>query len=81
MFDKSNCEKCENVDCLTRCQWINFESMEEARAEQMKMINGENSRVLSECVTCYACDEYCPYNSHPFDLNGNLDTLEEHFHI
>ena len=72
MFDKSNCEKCENIDCLTRCQWIDFESVEEARAEQMKMINGENSRVLSECVTCYACDEYCPYNSHPFDLNVEL---------
>ena len=72
MFDKSNCEKCENIDCLTRCQWINFENVEEARAEQMKMINGENSRVLSECVTCYACDEYCPYNSHPFDLNVEL---------
>lgn len=72
MFDKSNCEKCENIDCLTRCQWINFESVEEARAEQMKMINGENSRVLSECVTCFACDEYCPYGSHPFDLNVEL---------
>ncbi len=72
MFDKSNCEKCENIDCLTRCQWINFENVEEARVEQLKMINGENSRVLSECVTCFACDEYCPYNSHPFDLNVEL---------
>ncbi|MFX1316789.1 MAG: heterodisulfide reductase-related iron-sulfur binding cluster [Promethearchaeota archaeon] len=72
MFDKSNCEKCENIDCLTRCQWINFKSVEEARVEQIKMINGEDSRVLSECVTCYACDEYCPYGSHPFDLKVEL---------
>jgi Fe-S oxidoreductase len=68
MFDKSNCEDCEKIDCLTRCQWIQFESVEEARIEMIKMINGENSRVLTECVTCFACDEYCPYNSHPFDL-------------
>jgi Fe-S oxidoreductase len=34
----------------------------------MKMIRGENSRVLTECITCFGCDEYCPYNSHPFDL-------------
>jgi Fe-S oxidoreductase len=32
------------------------------------MIKGDDSRVLSECVTCFACDEYCPYESHPFDL-------------
>ncbi|TFG19886.1 MAG: (Fe-S)-binding protein [Promethearchaeota archaeon] len=38
----------------------------------MKMINGEDSRVLSECVTCFACDEYCPYGSHPFDLITEL---------
>ncbi|MFX1395188.1 MAG: (Fe-S)-binding protein, partial [Promethearchaeota archaeon] len=72
MFDKSYCSECENVDCLTRCQWIDFESVDEARAEQMKMINGENSRVLKECVTCFSCDEYCPYNSHPFDLKTEL---------
>jgi Fe-S oxidoreductase len=72
MFDKSHCSECENIDCLTRCQWIKFESVEDARAEQMKMINGEDSRVLSECVTCFSCDEYCPYNSHPFDLKTEL---------
>jgi len=72
MFDKSNCAECENIDCLTRCQWIKFENIEDARSEKNKLINGENSRVLSECVTCYACDEYCPYNSHPFDLITEL---------
>ncbi|MFX1385407.1 MAG: heterodisulfide reductase-related iron-sulfur binding cluster [Promethearchaeota archaeon] len=72
MFDDSYCSKCENIDCLTRCQWIEFENIDDARAEQMKMINSENSRVLKECVTCYSCDEYCPYNSHPFDLKTEL---------
>ncbi|MFX0177256.1 MAG: heterodisulfide reductase-related iron-sulfur binding cluster [Candidatus Hodarchaeota archaeon] len=72
MFDKSNCDSCENIDCLTRCQWIEFTDIEEARREKNKMINGENSRVLSECSTCYACDEYCPYGSHPFDLITEL---------
>ena len=72
IFDDSNCDKCENVDCLTRCQWMEFNSIEEARAEKTKMINGEESRVLSDCVTCFACDEYCPYESHPFDLITEL---------
>jgi Fe-S oxidoreductase len=71
-FDKSNCEKCKEIDCLTRCQWIEFDNKEAARAEIIKMINNENSKVLSECVTCFACDEYCPYGSHPFDLITQL---------
>jgi len=72
MFDKANCVNCENIDCLTRCQWIEFSNTKDARIEINKMINGEDSRVLSECVTCFACDEYCPYSSHPFDLITNL---------
>ncbi len=68
IFDKSHCADCMNVDCLTRCQWIEFDNIEEARMEHMKMINGEDSRVLSECVTCFGCHEYCPYSSNPFDL-------------
>jgi len=68
MFDSSHCAECENIDCLTRCQWIEFKNVDEARAEKNKLIKNGNSRVLSECVTCFACDEYCPYGSHPFDL-------------
>jgi len=45
---------------------------ETARVEKNKMINGEDSFVLKQCVTCFACDEYCPYNSHPFDLITEL---------
>ena len=45
---------------------------ETARAEMNKMINGEDSFVLKNCVTCWACDEYCPYGSHPFDLKTEL---------
>ncbi|MFX0026483.1 MAG: hypothetical protein ACFE8M_08695, partial [Candidatus Hermodarchaeota archaeon] len=68
MFDNSHCAECGNVDCLMRCHYIDFSSKDEARQEMSKMINGEESRVLSDCVTCFACDEYCPYESHPFDL-------------
>jgi len=72
MFDKSNCVNCEKINCLTRCQWIEINNIDDARIEMSKMINGEDSHVLSECVTCFACDEYCPYHSHPFDLITNL---------
>ncbi|MBD3339013.1 MAG: (Fe-S)-binding protein, partial [Candidatus Lokiarchaeota archaeon] len=49
---------------------------EDAKAEMAKMIDGKESRVLSECITCFACDEYCPYNSHPFDL---ITVLQEKY--
>lgn len=81
MFDNSNCANCQNIDCLTRCQWIEFKDVEEARIEMNKMINGENSRVLSECVTCFACDEYCPYESHPFDLKTELQEKYDSLNI
>lgn len=77
MFDKSKCLECENIDCLTRCQWIDLDK-ESARQEIVKMIDGEDSLVLKECVTCFACDEYCPYNSHPFDL---ITELQEKYNI
>ncbi|MFX1259783.1 MAG: heterodisulfide reductase-related iron-sulfur binding cluster [Promethearchaeota archaeon] len=67
MFNSSNCKICENIDCLTRCQWIDIE-LNTAKEEINKMINMEKSFVLKECITCFACEEYCPYNSHPFDL-------------
>lgn len=83
MFDKSNCADCEGIDCLMRCQWIDFNGIDDARSEMMNMIEDGESRVLSECITCFACDEYCPYDSHPFDLittlqekNGSLDVNE-----
>jgi Fe-S oxidoreductase len=76
MFDDSNCSKCSTIDCLMRCQWIEFENLAEAKKEREKLNNAENSRVLSECLTCFACDEYCPYNSHPFDL---LTELQEKY--
>ncbi|MFX1311837.1 MAG: heterodisulfide reductase-related iron-sulfur binding cluster [Promethearchaeota archaeon] len=80
MFDKSHCYKCENIDCLTRCQWIDIDK-EIARTEMEKMINGENSFVLKKCVTCFACDEYCPYSSHPFDLITELQEKYNSFNI
>ncbi len=80
MFDESHCSECENIDCLTRCQWMDIDK-ETARTEMEKMINGKDSFVLKQCVTCYACDEYCPYDSHPFDLKTELQEKYNTFNI
>lgn len=40
--------------------------LDRAREERLKIARGEDSFVLQECVTCYACEEYCPHGNHPF---------------
>jgi len=64
-FDEKMCAVCETCDCLVRCPYLNLD-LEHAKKEVEKLIQGDNSMVLTECVTCYSCEEYCPYGNHPF---------------
>ncbi len=64
-FDEKICKKCKTYDCIMKCQYIDLD-LERAKEEKWKIIRGENSIILEECVTCYACEEYCPYDNHPF---------------
>ena len=64
-FDPAVCEACDTCDCLMKCQYMTFD-LEDARREKTRINEGEDSRVLKECATCYACEEYCPNGNHPF---------------
>lgn len=64
-YDPRICEACETVDCLVRCQYMDFD-LAEARKEKTHILEEAESRVLTECATCYACEEYCPNGNHPF---------------
>jgi len=66
-FDATTCLSCEAADCLTKCQYMAIDK-ETAKAEIAKIASGEDSFVLHDCVTCYACEEYCPMGNHPFYL-------------
>jgi len=66
-FDPAVCESCDTCDCLMRCRHMAFD-LEEARREKAAVNSGMDSRVLAECTTCYACEEYCPNGNHPFYL-------------
>lgn len=68
-FIRENCDYCG--DCLTSCQYIDM-SQEEAVAQIKNLVEKGESRVLQECFTCYACNEYCPKNANPFDLIAEL---------
>jgi len=66
-FNESECLSCATQDCLTKCQYMDIDR-DTAKAEILKIAHGEDSFVLHDCVTCYACEEYCPVNNHPFYL-------------
>ncbi|MHB8093195.1 MAG: heterodisulfide reductase-related iron-sulfur binding cluster [Syntrophales bacterium] len=69
-FSENVCLTCPTADCMMKCQYIRFGSIKEAHGEMMKVVRGEDSRILSECVTCYACEEYCRRGNHPYLLIG-----------
>jgi Fe-S oxidoreductase len=64
-YDPEICARCQTFDCFVRCQYMDLD-LEEARQERHHVLRGEDCRVLNECVTCYACEEYCPHGNHPF---------------
>jgi len=65
-FDPALCAGCATIDCLMKCQYLNFTDINEARTEKQNVNEGRDSRVLHECLTCYACQEYCPNGNNPF---------------
>ncbi|MEM4472372.1 MAG: (Fe-S)-binding protein [Archaeoglobaceae archaeon] len=58
-FNSSLCEKCE-IFCMSKCGYISDPK------EFLKVARNEFGKVLEECRNCYACEEFCPYNNHPF---------------
>ena len=63
-FDEYLCKKCPTSDCLVKCQYIDVDR-DTAHDEIMKIIKREESFVLRDCLTCYACEEYCKQGNHP----------------
>jgi len=65
MFVESRCNFCG--DCLVRCPYVDYDQ-ERAAAEMRSLVAGEEAPILSSCVTCFACNEFCPTQARPFDL-------------
>jgi ferredoxin len=65
MFDETRCDLCG--DCLERCSYVEYDH-DRAVAEIQALIDGKEAPILSRCITCYACNEYCPQEARPFDL-------------
>jgi Fe-S oxidoreductase len=65
MFDLSKCDSCG--DCLVRCQYVDYDRSKAVR-EIKALIAGQDAGILTECVTCMACNEYCTKGANPYDL-------------
>jgi len=64
-FDLSKCNYCG--ECLERCKYTTFDR--EQGSENMKaLVKGQPARIMDECVTCWACNTYCPTGANPADL-------------
>jgi len=73
MWNKSKCDLCG--DCLAKCQYVDYDK-EKAAVDIRDLMAGKPAAILSKCVTCCACREYCPTGADPFDLI--LKMLEKH---
>lgn len=65
MFDPSKCDLCG--ECLARCEYVDY-GRDEAVDQFRRLIDGETPRIVSECITCLACNEFCEKGANPFDL-------------
>lgn len=71
-FQEDLCDRCGV--CLERCPVLGLPE-DEAKQEIRTLIHGDVgvSLVLQRCVTCNACDLYCPHHANPYGL-----VLEHH---
>jgi len=72
MFHEERCDFCG--DCLAKCHYLPFDRKSGGEAFK-KLVQGEKVEWLYDCVTCIACNEYCPKDARPFDLI--LQRMEE----
>ncbi|MFB0562065.1 MAG: (Fe-S)-binding protein [Candidatus Lokiarchaeia archaeon] len=64
-FDKDSCDICGL--CLNQCPIMEL-PIDQAKTEFRKLINGEETAVLTRCTSCMTCNNFCPNESHPYEL-------------
>jgi len=64
-FNLAKCDYCG--DCFRLCHYTDYDA--DSASEQMKkLVSGESPEILTDCVTCAACNNYCTKGANPFDL-------------
>lgn len=65
MFEISRCDFCG--ECLERCLYLDFDRSSGAEAFE-QLYNEGRGEWLKDCITCFACNEFCLKGARPFDL-------------
>ncbi len=65
MWDASKCDLCG--DCLVKCRYVDYDK-DRAIAEIKLLMEGRDADILSKCITCVACNDYCPTGADPSNL-------------
>ncbi len=64
-FDRDSCDLCGL--CLNQCPIMEL-PIDQAKTEFKKLIDGEETGVLTKCTSCMTCNNFCPNDSHPYEL-------------
>ncbi len=78
MWDASKCDLCG--DCLVKCLYVDYDK-DRAVAEIKQLMEGKKADILSQCITCCACREYCPTGADPYDLIVKMQEKTKAFPI
>ena len=65
MWDASKCDLCG--DCLVNCRYVDYDK-DKAVTEINLLMEGKDADILNECITCVACNDYCPTGADPSNL-------------
>ncbi len=65
MWNPSKCDLCG--DCLVKCRYVDYDR-ERAIAQIRLLMEGKDADILYKCITCNACNDYCPTGADPSDL-------------
>jgi Fe-S oxidoreductase len=65
-FREEKCNRCG--ECFTRCQYLDLGRAEAVREIEGLIAGKPGGKVLGGCVSCYACDAFCPYDARPYAL-------------
>ena len=65
-FNLAKCDYCG--DCFDLCHYTDYDK--KGAADQMRrLVQGDcAAEILTECITCAACNSYCEKGANPFDL-------------
>ena len=72
MWQAQKCNLCG--DCLVLCQYVDYDR-DTAIQQISQLMDDKPAEILKDCITCCACNEYCPTGADPFDLINHLQEI------